>query len=180
MHNIGKLTTDMSHGYILILPAQAQLVAPQSCTRASQFFPHLFMAVLCFSWRLVQPRQAVAARLPWPTRPSVGPSTRGSSMWVEPFFAQSNFNPLAMQFLYLATTSAEFSGTINHPTSVKGIDFVKKMKLMKLQYFTFLGEMQRIAFRLMLSACVCVCVSVCVSVCLCICRVCGPLENGLR
>ena len=28
----------------------------------------------------------------------------------------------------------------------------------------FLGEMQRIAFRLMLSSCVCVCVSVCLCV----------------
>ena len=42
----------------------------------------------------------------------------------------------------------------------------------------FLGEMHRIAFRLMLSSCVCVCVSVCLSVC--VYRVCGPQENGLR
>ena len=40
----------------------------------------------------------------------------------------------------------------------------------------FLGEMQRIAFRLMLSSCVCVCLCVCV----CECHVCGPQENGLR
>ena len=34
-------------------------------------------------------------------------------------------------------------------------------------YVTFLGEMQRIAFRLMLSSCVClsICLSVCLSVC---------------
>ena len=38
----------------------------------------------------------------------------------------------------------------------------------------FLDEMQRIAFRLMLSWCVCVCLFVC------LCRVCGPQENGLR
>ena len=49
----------------------------------------------------------------------------------------------------------------------------------------FLGEMQRIAFRLMLSSCVCsvclsVCVCVCVFVCVCVCRVCGPQEDGLR
>ena len=30
----------------------------------------------------------------------------------------------------------------------------------------FLGEMQRIAFRLMLSSCVCMCLCVCVSVCM--------------
>ena len=36
-----------------------------------------------------------------------------------------------------------------------------------------LGEMQRIAFRLLLSICVCLCV------CLCICHVCGRQENGL-
>ena len=41
--------------------------------------------------------------------------------------------------------------------------------------FQFLGEMQCIAFRLMLSSCVCVymcvsvCVSACVSVCVCVC-----------
>ena len=46
----------------------------------------------------------------------------------------------------------------------------------------FLGEMQRIAFRLMLSSYVCVCLFVCVCVCVyvCVCRVCGPQENGLR
>ena len=48
----------------------------------------------------------------------------------------------------------------------------------------FLGEKQRIAFRLMLSSCVCVCVCVCVSVYLCVCvyvcRICGPQENSLR
>ena len=41
-----------------------------------------------------------------------------------------------------------------------------------------LGEMQRIAFRLMPSSCVCVCLCVCVFVCVCVCgcvgvRVCG-------
>ena len=43
-----------------------------------------------------------------------------------------------------------------------------------------LGEMQRIAFRPMLSSCVsvCVCVSVCLDVC--VYRVCEPQENGLR
>ena len=41
---------------------------------------------------------------------------------------------------------------------------------------SFLVEMQRIAFRLMLSSCVCVCVTVRV----CVCHVCGPQENGLR
>ena len=40
-------------------------------------------------------------------------------------------------------------------------------KLFKLQSL-FLGEMQRIAFRLLLSTCVCVCVSVCVCVCVCV------------
>ena len=50
----------------------------------------------------------------------------------------------------------------------------------------FLGEMQRIALRLMLSSCVCVCVHaclracVCVCVSVCVCRVCGPQENGLK
>ena len=33
---------------------------------------------------------------------------------------------------------------------------------------SFLGEMQRIAFRLMLSSCVCVCMCVCVCVCVCV------------
>ena len=33
----------------------------------------------------------------------------------------------------------------------------------------FLGEMQRIAFRLTLSSCVCVCVCVCVFVCVYVC-----------
>ena len=49
-------------------------------------------------------------------------------------------------------------------------------------FYRFLDEMQRIAFRLMLSSCVCVCLCVCVCVCLsvCVCRVCGPQENGLR
>ena len=50
----------------------------------------------------------------------------------------------------------------------------------------FLGEMQCIAFRLMLSSCargrrrVCVCVRacVCVYVFMRVCRVCGPQENG--
>ena len=36
-----------------------------------------------------------------------------------------------------------------------------------LPWHQFLGEMQRIAFRLMLSSCVSVCVSVCLSVCVC-------------
>ena len=38
---------------------------------------------------------------------------------------------------------------------------------------SFLGDMQHIVFRLMLSSCVCV------SVCLCVCRVCGRQENGV-
>ena len=38
----------------------------------------------------------------------------------------------------------------------------------------FLGEMQCIAFRLMLSSCVFVCVY------LCVCRICERQENGLR
>ena len=42
---------------------------------------------------------------------------------------------------------------------------------------SFLGEMQRIAFRFMPCR---VCVCVCVCVCLCVCRICGPQENGLR
>ena len=42
----------------------------------------------------------------------------------------------------------------------------------------FLAEMQRIAFRLLLSSCVCVCVSVCLSMCVCMPR-CGSQENGL-
>ena len=42
----------------------------------------------------------------------------------------------------------------------------------------FLGEMQRIAFRLLLWSCMSV--SVCVCVCLCVCRVCGRQENSLR
>ena len=42
---------------------------------------------------------------------------------------------------------------------------------------SILGEMQRTAFRLMLSSS-CVCVCVCLSVC--VCRVCGPQKNGLR
>ena len=40
-----------------------------------------------------------------------------------------------------------------------------------MQRIAFLGEMQRIAFRFMLSLCVCVCV--CLSGCLCVC-VCMP------
>ena len=50
----------------------------------------------------------------------------------------------------------------------------------------FLGKMQYIAFRLMLSSCVCVCVCVCACVracvraCVCVCCFCGPQENGLR
>ena len=34
---------------------------------------------------------------------------------------------------------------------------------------SFLGEMQRIAFRLMLSSCMCVCVCLCAFVSLCLC-----------
>ena len=41
-----------------------------------------------------------------------------------------------------------------------------------IAYHRFLGEMQRIAFRLLLSSCVCVCVYVC--------RVCGPQEDGMK
>ena len=39
----------------------------------------------------------------------------------------------------------------------------------------FLDELQRIAFRLLLSSCVCVCV--CLTVCV---PRCGPQENGLK
>ena len=46
--------------------------------------------------------------------------------------------------------------------------------LANLSLQLFLGEMQNIAFRLMLSSClwlyVCVCLCVCLSVCLCVCR----------
>ena len=41
-----------------------------------------------------------------------------------------------------------------------------------IAFFTFLGEMQRIAFRLMLSSCVCVCVCVCVCLCVSVCMLC--------
>ena len=48
-----------------------------------------------------------------------------------------------------------------------------------LAHVPFLSEMQRIAFRFMISSCVsvCLCVCVCVCVCLCVCRVCGRQEN---
>ena len=51
-HNICKLTVDMSHGYFLVLPTKAQLVAPPSRTHTSRFFPspYLFVATLFFSW----------------------------------------------------------------------------------------------------------------------------------
>ena len=54
--------------------------------------------------------------------------------------------------------------------------FVRYVVTLTVVYklFTVLGDMQRIAFRLMLSSCVCVCV------CVCVCRVCGPQEKGLR
>ena len=42
-------------------------------------------------------------------------------------------------------------------------------------YQELLGEMQRIAFRILLSTCECV--SVCVSLYLCVCRVCGRQET---
>ena len=47
------------------------------------------------------------------------------------------FNPLAAEFIYLATC-AECSGSMNRPTAVQGMDFVKTMKMMKLQYFCIL------------------------------------------
>ena len=43
----------------------------------------------------------------------------------------------------------------------------------------FVGEMQRIAFRFMLSSCVCLCVCVCVRVCVCMC-VCVCVRAGVR
>ena len=52
--------------------------------------------------------------------------------------------------------------------------FANLLRELDVVYFTFLGEMQRIAFRLMLSSCVCL------SVFVCVCRVCGRQENGLR
>ena len=45
-----------------------------------------------------------------------------------------HFNPLAVEYIYLAT-SAKCAWPINWPTEVKTIDFINKMKLMKLQYF---------------------------------------------
>ena len=74
----------------------------------------------------------------------------------------------------------------------ESLTFKKYVKVMgcKVAVGWFLGEMQRIEFRLMLSSsvCVCVCVFVCVCVCVheraraCVCvfRVCGPQEDGLR
>ena len=58
-------------------------------------FPPLVRSALCFSWRVVQPHRAVVAWLLWPTRPSVGPCTRGSSAWEEPLFARSQFRMLS-------------------------------------------------------------------------------------
>ena len=49
----------------------------------------------------------------------------------------TRLNPLAAEFIYLAT-SAECTGQINRPTAVKGIDFVKRIKMMKFQYFCIL------------------------------------------
>ena len=64
---------------VLILLAQAQLVAPQSRTHTSDFFPpHSFTTVLRFSWRLVQPHQALEA--PVALAYQVGPCTRVSSV----------------------------------------------------------------------------------------------------
>ena len=48
-----------------------------------------------------------------------------------------NINPLAAEFIYLAT-SAECSGPINPRTAVKGIDFVKKIKWRNYNIFAFL------------------------------------------
>ena len=55
------------------------------------------------------------------------------------------------------------------PAIFEDIDFMCKFyTLFYTDMWQFLGEMQRIAFRLKLSSCVCVCVSVCLSVCLCV------------
>ena len=48
--------------------------------------------------------------------------------------------------------------------------FSGKYQNLKTSFLSFLGEMQHIAFRLMLSSCVCVFV----------CRVCEPHENGSK
>ena len=45
--------------------------------------------------------------------------------------------------------------------------YLYQNKIITKMTFRFLGETQRIAFRLMLSSCVYVCVCVCVSVCVC-------------
>ena len=45
--------------------------------------------------------------------------------------------PLAVEFNYLAT-SAECAGPINRPFTVEGLDFMKKMIMMKSLFFAFL------------------------------------------
>ena len=55
---------------------------------------------------------------------------------------------------------------------IRSAVLLKLFKINGRKYYvheTFLGEMQRIAFRLMLSSCVCVCVCVCLSVCRSVC-----------
>ena len=51
-------------------------------------------------------------------------------------FVSSIINPLAVEFIYLAT-SAECAGPINRPTADKRFRFHEQMKMMKSQYFAF-------------------------------------------
>ena len=54
---------------------------PSVALMPQNYFPHSCVAGLSLSWRSLQSRQALEARLPWPTRPSIGPCARGSSIY---------------------------------------------------------------------------------------------------